>query len=87
MSAPKRGLGRGLDALLGQRPATSRGQTEVRVDAIRPNPQQPRKAFDATALAELEQSIRELGVLVPVIVRPVPPSADHPGETFELIAG
>lgn len=87
MSAPKRGLGRGLDALLGQRPTISRGQTEIRVDAIRPNPQQPRKAFDATALAELEQSIRELGVLVPIIVRPVPASDDDAGETFELIAG
>jgi ParB family chromosome partitioning protein len=87
VSAPKRGLGRGLDALLGQRPTISRGQTEIRVDAIRPNPQQPRKAFDATALAELEQSIRELGVLVPIIVRPVPASDDDAGETFELIAG
>jgi len=87
VSAPKRGLGRGLDALLGERPAISRGQTEIRVDAIRPNPQQPRKAFDAAALAELEQSIRELGVLVPIIVRPVPASADRAGETFELIAG
>jgi ParB family chromosome partitioning protein len=85
MSAPKRGLGRGLDALLGapKVPAAS-GLTQIRVDAIRPNPQQPRKNFAAAPLAELEQSIRELGVLVPIIVRP---SGAGPEPGFELIAG
>jgi len=87
VSAPKRGLGRGLDVLLGEEraPAPPGGAAQIRVDAIRPNPQQPRKAFDAAGLAELEQSIRELGVIVPVIVRPiaVPGSA----AAFELIAG
>jgi len=57
------------------------GLQQIRVDAIRPNPQQPRKHFDPSALAELEQSIRELGVLVPVLVRPLP------ADLFELIAG
>ena len=87
MSAPKRGLGRGLDALLGQQRAVAAGPglTQVRVDAIRPNPQQPRTTFAAGALAELEQSIRELGVLVPVIVRPLPPVGGEPA--YELIAG
>ncbi len=85
MSAPRRGLGRGLDALLGatSAPAAS-GLTQIRVDAIRPNPQQPRKTFAASSLAELEQSIRELGVLVPVIVRPL---GTAPSAGFELIAG
>ncbi len=65
----KRGLGRGLGALLGaERPA---GDTvaQIAVDAIRPNPRQPRTNFDAEVLGELERSIRELGVLVPLIVR------------------
>jgi ParB family chromosome partitioning protein len=81
----KRGLGRGLGALLGeeQRPAPG-GLTQIPVGAILPNPQQPRTHFDPAALAELEQSIRELGVLVPIIVRPV--SGDGPAR-FELIAG
>jgi ParB family transcriptional regulator, chromosome partitioning protein len=85
VSAPKRGLGRGLDALLGApKPVAASGLTQVRIDAIRPNPQQPRKHFAAASLAELEQSIRELGVLVPIIVRPL---GAEPAAGFELIAG
>ena len=85
MSAPKRGLGRGLEALLGaERPAAA-GLQEIPVGAIRPNPQQPRKTFDAEALGELGRSIAELGVLVPIIVRPLP--ARDGSDQFELIAG
>ncbi|MGH7756822.1 MAG: ParB/RepB/Spo0J family partition protein, partial [Vulcanimicrobiaceae bacterium] len=82
MSAPKRGLGRGLGALLGD--DETRPENDLRqipVAAIRPNPQQPRTNFDAQALVELESSIRELGVLVPIIVRPVGDAG------YELIAG
>lgn len=85
MSAPKRGLGRGLDALLGADRAPATGLQEIPVGAIRPNPQQPRKTFDVEALGELERSIAELGVLVPIIVRPLPPRDGAP--QFELIAG
>ncbi len=85
MSAPKRGLGRGLDVLLGETRPAANGLTQIPVGAIRPNPQQPRKNFEPGALAELEQSIRELGVLVPVIVRSVAASGASP--TYELIAG
>src|ERR1700676_2687299 len=84
MSAARRGLGRGLGALLGDERSglgEGGGLRQLRVDAIRPNPQQPRQTFDSSALAELEQSIRELGVLVPVLVRPLS------GDLFELIAG
>jgi len=87
MSAPKRGLGRGLGALLGNpeaapAPAAQRGGLiNVPVAAISPNPNQPRTTFDAEALAELQASIAELGVLVPVIVRRLA------GERYELIAG
>ena len=80
----KRGLGRGLGALLGEeRPAPS-SLSQIPVSAVRPNPQQPRTHFDPQALAELEQSIRELGVLVPIIVRPL---AGEGEPRFELIAG
>ena len=85
MSAPKRGLGRGLGALLGDasRSSDERGDLrEIPVDAIRPNPQQPRKNFDDAALAELAESIKELGVLVPIIVR----ATKNAGQ-YELIAG
>ena len=84
MSAARRGLGRGLGALLGDERSSlgeGGGLRQLRVDAIRPNPQQPRQSFDPSALAELEQSIRELGVLVPVLVRSLS------GDLFELIAG
>ncbi len=84
----KRGLGRGLGALLGEerpRPTTaSEGLVQIPLDSIRPNPQQPRTSFDAAALGELEQSIRELGVLVPIIVRP---RGGGSAPIYELIAG
>ncbi len=86
MSAPKRGLGRGLGALLGSPEATSsspppRGLINIPVGSISPNPHQPRTTFDPAALAELQASIVELGVLVPIIVRRLD------GERYELIAG
>lgn len=58
---------------------------DVPVGAIRPNPQQPRHVFDAAALAELEQSVRELGVLVPILVRRLP--AANGSVAYELVAG
>lgn len=81
MSPRKAGLGRGLEALI---PTTVEGETpeflQVRVDEIEPNPQQPRSRFDEQALEELSASIREVGVLQPVIVT----SSD---EGYVLIAG
>ena len=53
---------------------------ELPVDSIRPNPKQPRSVFDEDALDELVGSIREVGVLQPIVVRPV-------GDGFELIMG
>jgi ParB family chromosome partitioning protein len=83
MSARRGGLGRGLGALLGddRSSVADGGLAQIRVDAIRPNPQQPRTHFDREGLAELESSIRELGVLVPIIVRPLGDGV------YELIAG
>ena len=60
---------------------------EVPIDAIRPNPKQPRTVFDEDELSELVHSVREIGVLQPVVVRPVP---GHDGEDpvrYELIMG
>jgi ParB family chromosome partitioning protein len=88
MSAPpKRGLGRGLAALLGEEPmpvspAPLQAEVvrEIPLDAIRPNPGQPRKHFDPLSLDELKASVAEHGVLVPVIVREL-------GDGYELVAG
>ena len=62
---------------------------DLPLDAIRPNPRQPRTVFDEDDLAELVHSIREIGVLQPVVVRPVPADAtDVPhGVQYELIMG
>lgn len=82
----KRGLGRGLGALLGDVPTTdittapARGILQIALERIVPNPNQPRKTFEAAALDELRSSIAEFGVLVPVIVR-------ARGNGYELIAG
>lgn len=81
----RRGLGRGLDALLGDTPvplspSAQPGLREIALDAITPNPFQPRKAFTSDALDELQRSIAQHGVLVPIIVR-------RRGEGYELIAG
>jgi len=81
MAARKSGLGRGLDALIPvERP--ERGFALVPLDLITPNPQQPRQHFDADTLAALAASIREVGVLQPVVLRP----ADAEGE-YVLVAG
>lgn len=85
MSQKPRGLGRGLDALLGTAPlpvAPERadGLREIPVDRVVPNPFQPRKTFEEGALDELKLSIEQFGVLVPIIVRPR-------GDRFQIIAG
>ena len=90
----KRGLGRGLDALLGggsrdDTPVKNRTDTdsgglrEVAVDLIDRSPYQPRADFNEEALQELADSIRAQGVIQPVVVRPNPKKAGR----FELIAG
>ena len=74
----ERGLGRGLGALI---PRATIGLREVPVGDIRPNPWQPRSRFDEQDLAELAQSIREHGVLQPVLV------SQQPDGSFQLITG
>ncbi len=79
-------LGRGLGALLGEYLEPEVEVTEVRtlpLKAIVPNPVQPRRVFSEAELEELASSIRENGLLQPLVVRPHPESADR----FELVAG
>jgi ParB family chromosome partitioning protein len=80
MSA-KQALGRGLKALIPETPRARAGFAEIPVDRLRPNPQQPRHRFDDEALAELAESIRQHGVLQPILV-----SEDQPGN-YLLITG
>ena len=77
------GLGRGLGALIPTEVANKAESAlvELPVTAISANTYQPRKAFDEEALASLTASVRELGVLQPILVRA------GEGETYELIAG
>jgi ParB family chromosome partitioning protein len=81
----ERGMGRGLAAILSvSAPEAGADAAELRelsVDLIRPNRDQPRRAFDEAALQALADSVRERGVLQPVLVRP------RAGGTFELVAG
>ena len=82
----KIGLGRGLGALLpGSEAAPTGGLSEVPVRAIAPNPHQPRTQFDPTALQELADSIREHGLIQPLIV--VRDSAPSGADQYTLIAG
>lgn len=119
MAHNKRGLGRGLGALIPSAPVTAMGSpgtgstaspgpadaavtgtiprpahaqpggepfigahyAEIAVDAVTANPRQPRQAFDEDALAELAASIREVGLLQPIVVRPLTPGR------YELIMG
>jgi ParB family chromosome partitioning protein len=76
------GLGRGLDVLLGQPPAVAPrpATTEIPLEKVRPNRQQPRTAFDPEGLSELAASIARHGVLQPIVV-----SVD--GDAYELVAG
>src|SRR5215510_5334921 len=72
--SPRSGLGKGLDALIpaGSQPVTasSNGVTQVPVDLIQRNPRQPREKFDLEELDNLAASIREHGVIQPLVVTP-----------------
>ena len=78
----KRPLGRGLSALIStdQSRADSDEIREIQIDLIQPGRQQPRTTFDQAKLEELAQSIRNTGIIQPLLVRPA-------GGLFELVAG
>lgn len=91
----RKGLGRGLSALLADvnpeppapapsaQPAAKAPERTLPIEALQPNPHQPRRTFEAADLDELAASIREKGVIQPLIVRPHP---EIPG-SFEIVAG
>ncbi len=77
------GLGKGLGSLIpseNQKQPSSAGVDSIPITDVQPNPHQPRKYFDDEALSTLADSIRELGVLQPILVRPV-------GSGYEIVAG
>lgn len=79
-------LGKGLGALLGEYLEPEAAETDinrVKVSAITPNPLQPRRSFTDAELDELATSIKENGLLQPLVVRPAPGAKDR----FELVAG
>jgi ParB family transcriptional regulator, chromosome partitioning protein len=86
MSLPKKGLGRGLSALIpsGTEPRAETSKEDVNfqieVDRITPSPFQPRRAFDEAKIEELASSIRNQGIIQPLVVR-------RKGDGYELIAG
>lgn len=87
MTSPKKkpALGRGLGSLMGEAQSETgyvdqKEETKVSIDKINPNPNQPRTHFNETLLNELADSIRENGVLQPLLVR-------KKGEGYEIIAG
>jgi ParB family transcriptional regulator, chromosome partitioning protein len=88
-SKPASGLGRGLQALLGEAaaptssesgPSRPDGVQEIEIGRIKPSPTQPRVQFDEVAINELAESIAQRGVLQPILVRPS-------GDGFEIVAG
>ncbi|HLL87521.1 MAG TPA: ParB/RepB/Spo0J family partition protein [Thermoleophilaceae bacterium] len=76
-----RGIGRGLAAILAQSEREADGLRHLALDVIRPNPRQPRRAFDQETLLGLAESIKACGVLQPLVVRPLA------GGDYELVAG
>jgi len=100
-SGRKRALGRGLGALIGEgsaalgRAGTAPGEGRLRdlpLDAISVNPRQPRRAFDEEDLAELAASVKALGVVQPVVVRPLTQAVvrntpDDAAATSDTMAG
>jgi ParB family chromosome partitioning protein len=75
-------LGRGLNALLGEAsaPAAETNSTEIDIDLIEPNPDQPRYRFAEESLDELAQSIRSNGIVQPIVVRKL-------GNRYQIVAG
>lgn len=81
MAERKRGMGRGLAAILPESGAGGPELRELPVEAIEPNPEQPRQSFESDALDALAGSIASAGLLQPLIVRPLD------GGRYELVAG
>ncbi len=81
MAKMKGGLGKGLEALFADNGAEESSSSTLSISEIEPNKEQPRKDFDTAALGDLADSIREYGVLQPLVVRPMPDGG------YQLVAG
>ena len=81
MATRKGGLGKGLEALFVENETDEITPSTLKIGEIEPNRGQPRHDFDETALAELADSIREHGVLQPLLVRPMP------NGKYQIVAG
>ena len=81
MAKAKGGLGKGLEALFADNSTDEASVSTLAVSEIEPNRGQPRKQFDPAALADLADSIRQHGVLQPLVVRPMPDGS------YQLVAG
>lgn len=73
-------LGRGLNSLIEAEPVGSSRIGEIEIEAIKPNPDQPRRTFDAESIEELATSIKNLGLVQPITVR-------RDGDTYLIISG
>ena len=83
MNKIKKGLGRGLSSLIGETKKETSGTNKIPVDSLVPGKFQPRKYFDGEKLNELSDSIKERGILQPIIVR----KSKNDLEKYEIIAG
>ena len=81
MAVKKGGLGRGFDSLFSENTIEAKPSTELRLSQIVPNREQPRKNFDDVALRELSESIKEHGVIQPLLVRPLDDGS------YQIVAG
>ncbi len=81
MTPKKRGLGKGLEALLGDAVKARASVHNIPIDKIKTNPYQPRVEFDEESINELARSIESVGLIQPLVVRKLPDG------TFQLIAG
>ena len=79
----KKGLGRGLSSLIGDSDIKEVPKDKISISSIVPNKNQPRKLFEKESLEELSNSIKERGIIQPLIVR----KSDDQDDKYELIAG
>ena len=81
MAKPKRGLGKGLEALFADNDTADVSISTLAIGEIEPNQDQPRKEFSPEALSQLAESIKEHGILQPLVVRP------RPNGRYQIVAG
>ena len=81
MNKIKKGLGRGLSSLIGET-KVEQETNKLSISDLYPNKFQPRKIFDENSLSDLEKSIKEMGIIQPIILR-----KSHENSKYEIFAG